>query len=275
MRKLIQSLALFALLSTSGFMHDGAFATRTGSEEQGQPTGCSSRPVLLDVIASQKDGQQMVVPLSRFPDSEAFFFVAGMTIDADGAPNAYHPEDTGLDELANAGVPGRWDGIITDREGNPFIQEESDPSPGYYVSCTSLADETKKFTDPTRYVDASAIPYIALPEKVADRGGALLGDFALVSNLRNGRSAFAIYADIGTIGEGSIALAEALGIRSNARNGGASDGILYVIFPGSGNLHPRTLDEINTEGEDALSELGGMKAVSACVESSSAILGTK
>lgn len=275
MRKLIQSLVLFVLLVPSGFLHDGAFARHSGSEEQEQTTGCSSRPVLLDVIASSKEGQGDGVPVWRLPGSEAFFFTAGMTIDADGAPSAYHPDDTGLDELANAGVPGRWDGIITDREGNPFVQEETDPSPGYYVSCTSLADETKKFTDPTRYVDASAIPYIALPESLAERGGARLGDFALVINQRNGRSSFAIYADIGTMGEGSIALAEALGIWSNARNGGASGEILYLVFPESGNLLPRPLDDINAEGEQLLSGLGGMKAVSACAQPGSAILGTK
>jgi hypothetical protein len=32
-------------------------------------------------------------------DSQTFLFVSGMTIDADGVPNAYHPDDTGLDEL--------------------------------------------------------------------------------------------------------------------------------------------------------------------------------
>lgn len=217
----------------------------------------------------------MNVPIWRLPGSEAFFFSSGMTIDADGAPNAYHPDDSGLDELANAGQPGRWDGIITDREGNPFVQEEDDPFPGYYVSCTSLADETKKFTDPSRYVDASEIPYIALPEYVADRGGARLGDFAFVKNLHNGRSSFAIYADIGTMGEGSIALADALGLWPDARAGGASEGILYVVFPESGNLQPRTIDDINFEGEKLLAELGGMKSVVACTEPASGTRGTQ
>ena len=40
-----------------------------------------------------------------------------MTIDADGAPNAYHPDNTGLDDLANAGTPGRWEGLAKDAEG--------------------------------------------------------------------------------------------------------------------------------------------------------------
>jgi hypothetical protein len=207
------------------------------------------------------------VPVWQLPDRQAFFFVSGMTIDADGAPNAYSPGDTGLDELANAGTPAHWEGIVTDRDGNPLIQQESDPFPGYYISCTSLADKSKTFTDPTRYVDASKIPYVVLPHELADRGGARLGDFAVIMNLRNGRSSFAIYADIGTIGEGSVALADALGIRSDARRGGAADGILYLLFPGSGNQQPRTFDEIQSEGEKLLSHLGGMKNLYTCTES--------
>jgi hypothetical protein len=227
----------------------------------------SARSILLDVVPRDQHGTHShEVPVWQLPDSEAFFFVSGMTIDADGAPNAYHPDDTGLDELANAGVPAHWNGIITDRGGNPLIQQESDPFPGYYISCTSLSDKTKKFTDPTGYVDASKIPYVALPQEVADRGGVRLGDFAAVINLRNGKSSFAIYADIGTLGEGSVALADALEIWSDARQGGQGDGILYLLFPGSGNLRPRTIDEIQTEGEKLVSHWGGMKTLFSCAE---------
>jgi hypothetical protein len=91
-----------------------------------------------------------------------------------------------------------------------------------------------------------------------------LGDFGFVRNLRNGKSSFAIYADIGTIGEGSIALADALRIWSDARHGGESDGILYVLFPGSGNLRPRTIGDIQSEGEKLLYQRGGMN--SSCAE---------
>jgi hypothetical protein len=236
---------------------------------EGRANRCaSSRLTLLDSVARGRDKQHFqVVPFWQLPDSEAFFFISGMTIDADGAPTAYHPDDTGLDELVNAGVPTHWDGIVTDRDGNPSIQQESDPFPGYFVSCTSLSDKTKKLTDPTRYVNASKIAYVALPQDVAERRGVRLGDFAVVMNLRNGKSSFAIYADIGTLGEGSIALADALGIRSDAREGGESDGVLYLFFPGSGNLQPRTIGEIQNEGEKLFSGLGSeMKSLSACVE---------
>jgi hypothetical protein len=234
---------------------------------------CASvRSTLLDISAWDRDGQDFrEVPVWQLPERQAFLFISGMTIDADGAPNAYHPDDAadgaGLDELANAGKPGHWDGIITDQDGDPLIQQERDPFPGYYISCTTLSDKTKRFTDPARYVDASKIPYVVLPRDIADRGGARLGDFAVVFNLRNGKSSFAIYADIGTLGEGSVALANALGIGSDARDGGESDGILYLLFPGSGNRRPRTSVEIQSEGEKLLMDhWDEMTKLSSCVE---------
>jgi hypothetical protein len=210
-------------------------------------------------------------PIWQLPNN-VFFFMAGMTIDADGAPNAYHPHDTGIDELANAGWPGHWNGIITDKHGSPLVQQEADPFPGYYISCTSLADRTKEFNDPNRYVDATKIPYVALPEEIAKSGGVQLGDFAFVLNLRNGKSSFAIYADIGTLGEGSVALAERLGISPNARNGGEAGGVLYLFFPGSGNRQPRTIDEIQSVGERLLSASGAIEKLSSCSDNNSPVI---
>jgi Fungal chitosanase of glycosyl hydrolase group 75 len=238
------------------------------TESQERANSCAiARSTLLNFVVWSRDRQRFhEVPIWQLPDSQAFFFVSGMTIDADGAPNAYDPDDTGLDDIANAGGPAHWDGIITDREGNLLVQGESDPFPGYYISCTSLSDQSKKLTDPTRYVDASKIPYVVLPNDLAERAGARLGDFAVVMNLRNGKSSYAIYADIGTMGEGSIALADKLGIWSDARRGGQSDGILYLVFPGSGNLEPRTIDEIQSEAEKLLHDWGGIEKLASCGE---------
>ncbi|HKV47256.1 MAG TPA: glycoside hydrolase family 75 protein [Candidatus Acidoferrales bacterium] len=203
------------------------------------------------------------VPIWSLGDGSAVMFSSGMTIDADGAPNAYNPDNTGLDDLANAGMPGHWDGIVT-RHGEPFVQGSDDPFPGFYVSQTALVDWSKEMTDPARYVDASKIPYVVLPEGLSRQFGARLGDFAVVVNMRRGVAANAIFADIGTLGEGSIALADALGIWSNAREGGTRGGILYVIYPGSGNHHPRTLDEINSETDKIFQQWGGMEQLSSC-----------
>jgi hypothetical protein len=94
-------------------------------------------------------------------------------------------------------------------------------------------------------------------------------------NLRNGKSSFAIYADIGTLGEGSIALAENLGIPSDARHGGQSKAVLYLVFPGSGNLAPRTITEIRSEGERLLYDWGGFRKLSSCAENEDSAPGSK
>jgi hypothetical protein len=36
----------------------------------------------------------------------AFYYESDLQVDADGAPNAYNPTDTGIDYLANAGTQG-------------------------------------------------------------------------------------------------------------------------------------------------------------------------
>jgi len=211
---------------------------------------------LLLNFEMRHDGEpERDIPIGRLSGSTAFFYESGMTIDADGAPNAYHPDNVGLDDLANAGAPGNWEGLAKDGDGEPFIQGPNDPFPGYYVSATALADRSKPVNDPTRYVDASKIPFIVLPGGMARGLGARPGDFAVVFNQRNGKSSYAIFGDVGPsdrIGEGSMALAENLGIRSDARNGGARWGILYLVFAGSGNGRPRTIDEINSEGQKLL-----------------------
>ncbi len=207
------------------------------------------------------------IPIGRLPGSWAFFYESGMTIDADGAPNAYHPDNLGLDDLANAGAPGNWEGLAKDADGEPFIQGPNDPFPGYYVSATALADRSKPVNDPTRYVDASRIPFVVLPGAMARQLGARVGDFAVVFNRRNGRVSYAIFGDVGPfdrIGEGSVALAENLGIRSDARNGGARRGIVYLVFPGSGNGRPRTVEEINAEGQKLVQDWEGSVSSEAC-----------
>src|SRR5947209_18462960 len=66
------------------------------------------------------------VSIWQLQGQTAFFYEAGMAIDVDGAPQAYHPEpdsNLGLDFLANAGRQGNWFGIVTDngqRDGDPI-----------------------------------------------------------------------------------------------------------------------------------------------------------
>lgn len=224
-------------------------------------------------------GQYTVWKLTNKP---GFFFKAGMAIDADGAPSAYHPENKGIDGIEHAGEPGNWWALVTDNgkpDGKPVIQSKSDPNPGYYISRTALYDETKKQADPRRYVDSSKIPYVVLPqnnnEEFLKLTNIKLGDFAAVYNTTNKKLVYAIFADTSLFfaggieeyrfGEGSIALAEAVNVPSNPRNGGVKEGLFYVFFPGSGNGKPRTIAEINRSGARLLKQWGGIPQIQACI----------
>jgi hypothetical protein len=205
---------------------------------------------------------------------DAFFFEAGMAIDADGSPRAYHPLNIGLDDNRHGkDASGRWVGVVLGN-GKPYVQGPHDPAPGYYVSATSLYDPAKPLTDPARYVDSEKIPYLALPGQVMHPSGicirdakACLGDLAVVLNRNNGRVSYAILADRAPhsqIGEGSIALAEALGVNPDPRNGGNGDGIRYLIFPGTGDERPKSSEEIKKMGDKAFRKWGGMEKMEAC-----------
>jgi len=255
-----------AALSKCTLERDGSSAGQATS------AGCSNEQ-LLSFQMNHEGEEEREIPIWHVPGDTAFFYEAGMTIDADGAPNAYHPDNIGLDDLSNAGSPGNWYGLAKDADGEPFVQGPDDPFPGYFVSATALADRTKAVNDPTRYVDASKIPFIVLPGAMARQIGARPGDFAVVFNQRNGKSSYAIFGDVGPsdrIGEGSMALAENLGIRPDARNGGARRGILFLVFPGSGNGRPRPIEEINAESEKLLQTWGGTSQLSACMIQGSA-----
>jgi Fungal chitosanase of glycosyl hydrolase group 75 len=209
------------------------------------------------------------IAVRRRKGESAFFFTAGMSIDADGAPRAYHPAlpgrpsgaPPGLDDLRNAGRPGRWFGIVTDQQGQPIVQRQGDPAPGFYVSATSLTYRGSfGARDPKRYVDASTIPFFVLPAPALHAGHARLGDFGAVSNRHNGKLAFAVLADIGPktrIGEGSIALAKELDIPDSPLTGGVAGGIVYVVFAGSGNGFARPLAQIRANGARLLKDFGG------------------
>ncbi|RFM26919.1 glycoside hydrolase family 75 protein [Deminuibacter soli] len=201
-------------------------------------------------------------------NTAAFFYEAGMAIDADGSPMAYNADSAkGLDKLANAGSPGNWFGVMTDANGNPIVQGPSDPAPGFYISQTSLQDKTKKSTDPRRYADASSIPFIVLPSRKSFN--AKLGDFCIVYNQKTRQVAGGVYADIGPrtkIGEASIAMAAALGIPSAPRNGGAGGGIVYLVFPSSNSTWPLGNDAIQTQSLQLFTNWGGLTRLTALQE---------
>jgi hypothetical protein len=196
-------------------------------------------------------------------DESAFFYEAGLEIDADGAPYAYHPDGrSGLDYLGNAGRPGDWWALVTDNgkpNGNPVIQTPSDPAPGFYVSTTSLENTTVVRRDPLRYVNAETINFIVLPGGL--NLGEKLGDLAVVIHPGTESVSYAVYADVGPahkIGEGSIALANALGLPSSPKTGGVGHGIVYIVFPGSAQTFPLSQPDIDKTSAALFAKWGGL-----------------
>jgi len=215
---------------------------------------------------------QNIVAWSAPSTAGVFFYQSGLAIDADGSPRAYHPTDRlGLDSLSHAGHRGNWWALVTDNEktsGTPVVQGAADPAQGYFVSTTALYDRTNTNPrDPRRYVDAENIPYVVLHPKALHY--ARLGDFATVVNLKNRKVSAAIVADESApnlpVGEGSIALAEALAIDSSPRHGGQDGKVVFVIYPGSGNGKPRKLQGILANSNRLFEAWGGINRLDACL----------
>ena len=234
-------------------------------QQHGKASGGRNKKELFEV------GGVGVFEISAF-GQRALVFKSKMHVDADGAPNAYHPDDgPGLDALSCAGHKGHWWGIVTDQSGVPVIQGPGDPCPGFYISTTSLQDHSQDRRKPTRYVDAGSIPFIVLPPQ-ALKWGVSLGDTAAVyfGGFSVSQPAYAIFADVGprdSIGEGSIALADALGVKSNPRRGGVDQhSVIYVVFPGSKfkPAWPVSVDQISRRARESFLGWGGVAQLRTC-----------
>ncbi|HSI11762.1 MAG TPA: hypothetical protein VK961_06940 [Chthoniobacter sp.] len=168
----------------------------------------------------------------------AYQFISGFTIDADGSPRAYHPKGhpPGLDRLGNAGTPGNWWALATNKKGVPFVQKAGDPAPGYFVSTTSFQNEQYALSDPRRYLDSEAVNFIVLPQPWRHiLTPVVLGCYIEAEHCDGGDTISGVVADFGPathLGEGSIALARALGINADPIKGGVTEGIVYRVYPG-------------------------------------------
>jgi hypothetical protein len=125
-------------------------------------------------------------------------------------------------------------------------------------------------TKTQHYTNSEAIPFFVLPSAISSTYGVHLGDVGYVYNTANGQGCYAIFADggpAGKLGEGSIYLANQLGINSNPRTGGISSGIEYIVFPNSGlgqGTIP-TVAQINSMGATKLNAAGGTGITSCLV----------
>ena len=218
--------------------------------------------------------------LFRLSGGEAYCYTTDfMAIDADGAPNAYHPDDTGLDLLKHAGYPGSswWRNVlVTDPSDpdRPYVVPDGRYK-GYFLSMTSLRDPNKAPTDPSRYVDAAKVPYLVFPLTFSRlKGVGKLGDIGVAINLTTGHYSPFIVADIGPrhhpLGEVSIHLAERLGGWNVCPRKGPEKPlgeILYVIFPGSGESFPWPESEkrIDRIAGRLLASIGGAERILALI----------
>src|SRR5215468_11134730 len=213
--------------------------------------------------------------IRKLPNSQAYFYaITRMAIDADGAPNAYHPQDKGIDALANAGFPrGNWEAILVvdpAKPNEPFVQTEGEFA-GYFVSQTTLQDRSLPVTDIRRYVDARQVPYIVFPGGFfALKGTGNFGDVGMAMNIDNGKESPFIVADAGPqnapLGEVSIRLAENLGgMNVNPRTGaGMPRGrFVYLVFPRtkSDPAWPVSSEQLQRRTQELLTSIGGWERV--------------
>lgn len=216
----------------------------------------ASRTAQLNSSAVRYDGLRAWQPrrgketIYRSSNGKAYCFKSShMRVDADGAPKAYHPRNTGLDDLSNAGYPnGAWQNILVKDPANPsrpYVQTRGEGT-GYFMSMTALSDGNRGSTDPRRYVDASRVPYFVFPaDYFRASGTGRLGDLGLAIHPASGKSTPFVVADIGPngadLGEVSMALASRLsGKPVNPRNGAGSPRgeVMYILFPESSRMFP-------------------------------------
>jgi RHS repeat-associated protein len=177
-----------------------------------------------------------------------------MTIDADGAPTAYHPDGIGIDYLQNGGFPSnkvKADatyaecpyGVTCKRLSSgryqPYIQGQDGakgPASGYFISGTAWFQGPSN--DQNSYVNSITIPYIVVSSR--KHLGKLASVVQMDGNFPIVNHGVAADINVRTQGEASIAMAEFFGISGSPKNGGTeAKKFCYIIydvktsFPGS------------------------------------------
>jgi hypothetical protein len=211
-------------------------------------------------------------PVWRLPGKSAYFFVAKMAIDVDGAPRAYHPLDKNLPDNHTKALDWLANLSPSDRHG---IQGTTGvgPETGFIVSGTTLENPAFPLNDTRHWVDAETIPYIVLVSNFP-RSPRLPkikpGDSAMVIDLRSSASTSAIFADVGSaVGEASMKTAVNLGLdpttsRFPPKVRGFDQDFLYIVFPDSKINPPWNTDEIERVARDRFERWGGMEQVKSC-----------
>jgi hypothetical protein len=180
-------------------------------------------------------------------DEECLSYIAGMQVDADGSPEAYHAINPhgGLDDWSSAGYPNGsfQDILVCDHMGKPMVQDGESldqPAKGFFISMTSLQRPAYSKFDVRRYVDASTVPYAVIPSSLKKMvPPKFLGCRVEIDVLKGpmaGRSFTAVCGDVGSakkLGEGSIALAHLCGFpKASPRNGIDDKVFRWRFMPG-------------------------------------------
>ena len=136
---------------------------------------------------------------------------------------------------------------------------DADGAGGHYKKDKTGQSQTSLRDSNGRSLNPGTLPFFVLPSDFPKtHPGVKLGDIALVQF--RGKQAYAIYGDNGPkgmIGEGSIALAEMLGIDSNPNRGGTPGGVTYIVFPGSKlKKTPTTASEVEAAAQPFVKALG-------------------
>ena len=165
----------------------------------------------LSVVGGRASCGQAARPLPFFDQ------VGKMTVDVDGAPNAYGPPGKPtLDFEKNAHTGGTMRGPIVGylmEHGKPVVQGPNDPKSGYYVSTTDFRDDSiVDDRNPRKYVDATKINYVVLGS-FGKKHHVKLGDLVVVHSHETEKTVYGIVGDSGNAAgtEGSLALLQALG----------------------------------------------------------------
>jgi hypothetical protein len=122
------------------------------------------------------------------------------------------------------------------------------------------SDRTGQGRTALRYGNGESLNPTTMPfiVKAGDQDQVQLGEYAAVSY--KGKTVYAIVGDVGpkgVLGEGSIAVARALGIPSDPNKGGVEHGVQYLIFPGTRDAEPpRSAAAIQERGKALRARLG-------------------
>lgn len=128
--------------------------------------------------------------------------------------------------------------------------------------------ETKMTVD-SAGVSTEKLPYITLNKYIMRETDTQKNCIIYIYNRKNKKSCYAIATAEDTYkktAEGSIYLANQLGINANPRTGGQDAEIVYIVFPFSGNGAARSLKEINEIGAKLMQKADGFTFIKDCLE---------